>query len=61
MLPPPPPIGECGERGLRHYHQDPAGDPRGGEDAAGHLQGSVPDPNPDSRVFEPPGSGSFYH
>ena len=35
----PPLVGERGERGLRHDHQDPAGDPRGGEDAARHLQG----------------------
>jgi hypothetical protein len=47
LHPPSLPVGERGERGVRHDHQDPAGDPRGGEDAPGHLQGSVPDPNPD--------------
>ena len=32
-------VGEYIKRWVRHNHEDPAGHPRGGEDAESHLQG----------------------
>ena len=39
---------------LRHHHQDPAGDPRGREDAQGHLQ-RRPSPGVQLRASGAPG------
>ena len=46
--------GVSGLRRLRHHHQDPAGDPRGREDAQSHLQ-RRPGPGVQLRASGAPG------